>query len=417
MKSFFIPALSLLILAACSKSSDTVIEPGNIDVKPVARPVGEPLGQKTSVTITSAGGEIISGDQSLKITIPAGAVTAATTFGIQEVKNTCNAAIGRSFQLLPHGVNFLKPVTITYAYREYRQKISLEDALGLAYQDAQGIWRLQKNATVNREAGTVSVQTTHFSNWALLQWLKIAPANAVVEPGKSLDLKVMSYIPLKSDDLLTPLVPEEGVDAGVGEGHQLPGTFIKGWSVGGKGSVNGNGAAATYHAPEQAPQTIIDAVTATLKDARRQLLLVSNITVPGEGITLSIGGGAPFTLTGFVMPSDEGGYNLGGHLDASKYVVFAWSGGTGSFSWNRESTVMALSDGTGKHYESFLWHPDPISRYIEAKGGLQIDAFGGAGEYVTGSFTASGAGIFLEDDKDPVGSTVITGYFRVKRMH
>jgi hypothetical protein len=416
MKSFLSSILLLAMLAACSKNVDTPIEPGSIPVEPVVRPAGEPVGQKKSVIITAAGGEIISDDQSLKITVPAGAVTAATTFEIQQVKNTCNAAIGRSFQLLPHGVHFTKPVTLTFSYQDNAKEVTLEDALGIAYQDAQGIWRLQKNATVNKSAKTVSVQANHFSNWALLQWLKIEPGNAVVEPGKSLNLKIMSYIPLKSDDLLTPLVPEDGVDVGVGDGRQLPGSFIKSWSVGGKGTVKGNGASATYHAPEQAAQTIIDAVTATLKDARRQLLLVSNITIPGEGITLSISGGAPFTLNGFVMPSDEGGFNLGGQLDASKYVIISWSGGTGSFSWNRESTVMVLSDGTGRHYESFLWHPDPINRYIEAKGALQVDTFGASGEYVTGSFTATGAGIFLEDDKDPVGSASITGYFRVKRM-
>lgn len=399
-------------LMACSRDKHPVTpKPAPLSHTPVSKPVGTPVGAKQTFAVTAAGGVFQSADGQLKIMIPAGAVTTDKVFEVQQVSNTCPGSIGNSFSITPH-TTFAKPVAIQYSYAEMPHLVSIPDALGIAWQDAQGYWRLQKNVAVNKTDKHVTVLTDHFSNWTLLQWLQISPASAELDPGGSAEMEVRFYLPLSSDDLLTPLAPKEGEDIAVGEGQPLPGHFIKSWTVAGPGTVNGNGSKATYHAPGAVQATVTAMVTATLKDSKHQLLLVSNMTILAEGLTFRIGGGEWQFLPGFAVESG-GQVNIAA-TDGEQYFVIDWPGGKGNFKWSRD-IALVYTGPDGVHTTSH-WFDKEQDIYIQSAGALSIDEFGAEGQYVTGYFSAGGASSFLDDDQDPIRKTTVEGYLKVKRV-
>ncbi|MBO9152354.1 hypothetical protein ACFOTA_09065 [Chitinophaga sp. GCM10012297] len=399
-------------LLACSRDKHPVTpQPAPLSHKPVSRPAGTPVGAKQTFAVTPAGGVFQSTDGQLKIMIPAGAVTANKVFEIQQVSNTCHGSIGNSFSITPH-TTFAKPVAIQFSYAQIPHLVSIPDALGIAWQDAQGYWRLAKNAAVNKTDKHVTVLTDHFSNWTLLQWLQISPASAELEPGASAEMEVRFYLPLSSDDLLTPLAPKEGEDIAIGEGQPLPGHFIKSWAVAGPGTVAGNGSKATYHTPGAVQSTVTAMVTATLKDSKHQLLLVSNMTILADGLSFRIGGGAWQFLPGFAVESDDQ-INIAA-TDGERYFVIDWPGGKGNFLWER-NIALVYTDAAGLHTTSH-WFDKAEKRYIYSGGALSIDEFGAEGQYVTGYFVATGAGSFVDDDQEPTAKTTVEGYIKVKHV-
>src|SRR6059036_3663743 len=97
----------VMLLCACftifftSCKKNPITDPP-INEQPAVRPVGNPIGQAVSFQANSSGGHFIAADHSIEITIPAGAVSTATTFSVQEVENTCLGSIGKSFSITPH---------------------------------------------------------------------------------------------------------------------------------------------------------------------------------------------------------------------------------------------------------------------------------------------------------------------------
>lgn len=411
----FLPAL--LLLAACKKdrkpAGPGTEQPGKVPSDPEARPVGEPIGPAIITTVTPAGATITSDDGSFKLRIPVGAVNENVDITVQEVQNTAQGAVGRSFQLLPHGQIFAKPVTLEFSWAGNESWVNIPQALGIAWQDDKDFWRLAKAPVVNKDAKTVTVQTTHFSNWALLQWLQLNPVATTVTEGEQTKLVVTSYIPLAGDDLLVPLVPADGQDVTLGKGSPLPGSFIQSWAVGGVGSVQGNGGQGTYKAPATVAKPEIANVTATLKDAKRQLMVVSTVTVIPKGVSFRIDGG-PWIHFPAHSGFDDEVFEISGMGDEG-YFGIAWTGGTGAFSWDhRSKNALVFADmTTGRNYES-VFYEKALGRYVPAGGSLNVAEFGGKGEYVRGSFTMSGGGVFITDDQDPLGKSTIEGYFCVR---
>ncbi|MGX5818660.1 hypothetical protein ACWKWU_10715 [Chitinophaga lutea] len=409
MKPLLLGMLSLTLFAACSKKNNPAPVPSDGETPPpVTRPVGQSAGAPVVKTIGPEGGQLVAGP--LRITVPAGAVAGATEFTAQSIQNTCDAAAGASFSLLPHGTVFSKPVTLTFSYGPSAHP--LPDPLGIAYQDAQGYWRLAKNAVVDKELRTVSVQTTHFSNWALIQWLQISPPAAVLGTGASQALEVKTYLPL-NDDLLTPIVPADGTDPFVGEGRAISGQLVQSWTVGGVGTVTGSGAKATYKAPSAIDRLETAAVTASIKSDKHQLLLVSNITIIPEGITYRVNDG-PWEFLPGMGGQGNGNFNIGG-IHGSRSIAVDWKGGAGSFPWSEDREVALIySNGNGQYIES-VYFDKAEGRFIDAGGAFNVLNFGAKGEFITGSFTMTDGGVFTNDDHDPVAKAAISGYFYVKR--
>ena len=196
----FLLSLTLVFgSVSCKKETDSVgpSQPadGPGSEQPSARPgkvypVGTPLGQATTSTIGPAGGTLISADERLTITVPAGAVETSQPFGIQPITSTGPQALGNGFRLSPHGVVFKKPVTIRVRYNADNLNGTVAEALALAYQSSTGVWRLAASSRVDTDGQTVSVETTHFSDWAVLERAFLAPAVSYVKPGGNIGLEV-----------------------------------------------------------------------------------------------------------------------------------------------------------------------------------------------------------------------------------
>lgn len=411
----FLPAF--VLLAACKKDPKPVEPgtelPGKIPSDPKARPIGEPIGPGIVAMVTPAGATITSADGSFKLRIPVGAVNANTDILVQEVKNTAPGAVGRSFELQPHGTVFQKPVTLEFSWEGHESWVNIPEAMGIAWQDEKNFWRLTKAPVIDKVKKTVSVQTTHFSNWALLQWLQLEPVATTVKAGGQAQLTVKSYIPLSGDDLLTPLVPADGQDIALGEGKPLPGSFIRSWAVGGVGKVQGNGGQGTYSAPATVQKPEIANVTATLKDRKQQLMVVSTVTVIPEGISFKVDGGPWIHFPAHSGPDDEG-FEMSGFGDDG-YFAIAWPGGAGSRSWNKDNTIALVYSNTktGRNYES-VFYEEALGRFVPAGGSLNVVELGAKGEYISGNFTMSGGGVFTDNDREPISKSTIQGYFYVR---
>lgn len=273
----------LMLFSSCEKDSqvDDIIE-----MHGQVTPVGDVQETGTTTIIGVSGGTIQSADGHLHLTIPAGAVTENTSFSVQHISNTNIAGVGEAYRLLPHGTHFSAPITVSFAYDTADFEGTPISAVGIAFQDDKGIWQ-GSGAIHDPIANTLSVSTTHFSDWSLFKSFAINPVSASVEPGKSLTLNVVNCM---SDEDLIPPVP--GVEKPIGPQHSATTKYIKEWKLGDEGVLKANGAEADYTAPATMPSKNPVAVSVSLKGpGNGQYLLVSNIYIGGEGITFRIDNG------------------------------------------------------------------------------------------------------------------------------
>ena len=404
--------VTLLPLSYCKKGDS-----GSGSSGPVPTSTGTPVGTMETHTIDATGGSFASFDSSVVVIVPAGAVTASTNFGLQEVSNTCSAGIGKSFALTPHGTIFQKPVSIRFSFAGL-EEVNVPEALSIAYQDKDGIWRMVNGANVDKVHKTVTIQTTHLSNWSMLQWFKLKPVSAVLKPGESIQLKVISFIDLAPDDLLTPLLPSNSSEAGLGAGHVVSASYVKKWSVGGVGSIQPNGATCTYTAPASVDGVATVAVVAELASSYQQLLLISNITIINDGVVFRINGGNWRFLSALATYLDDTQFSItNGRADSTFSIL--WPGGAGAFSWNGQptqggSTIVQFSTNSPRIlYQSE--YTDDQGELRQSGGSLKIDMLGNPGDYVSGSFTANPCAV-VDGNGNETGRTSITGYFRLKRL-
>ena len=253
-------------------------------------PVGTPVGSPSTAIIDAAGGSITSPDARLTVTVPVGAVAAATTFSIQPITNQAPGGIGNAYRLGPEGLTFSTPVSITLHYTAVDIAGSSADAQALVYQDAEGRWAADLPGTVDTAAQTVTTWSPHFSDWAAVDGWWIEPRAARVATAESLNLTLWSCFTttLGGADSLIPYIALCG---------QVDSSLLSPWSAngipGGNSTVGtvtssepGIGAA-TYLAPDQVPASNPVAVSITTPVmnlfARHQgkKILVSNITVGG----------------------------------------------------------------------------------------------------------------------------------------
>lgn len=271
------------------------------DYQPVATARGtHVLGEDTATaTIGAAGGELTSEDGRLTITIPAGALAADTAIVIDPITNFAPAGLGHAYRLTPEDTTFAKPVTITMtAGGDDLVDISI-GGLMIAFQNADSMWELPGDATVDENAGTVSVETDHLSDWSLVKGAVLMPMTAEVKVNKSLGLAVR-YCYTSDDPTGDGLAPlgYECTD------ELAPLVNVSEWSVNGVvggnatvGTVTASGLDATYHAPAQAPSPDTVAVSARIDDGT---IVVSNIKVVDEVAALN--GAVDFTFTYLTAP-------------------------------------------------------------------------------------------------------------------
>ena len=411
-------ALAALLFAggACKKESNNNTEQPQ-PVQPVVRPVGTSKGAVVSKLIGAAGGNISSGDGVVTVTIPAGALAANTTIGIEPVTNTNIAAIGQTaYRLTPHGQTFTKPVDIRFSWEEHADSIGLLPTLGLAYQKGDGVWKFVGANSVDETDQTITFKTTHFSDWSLMNQVTLSPYHKVLEPGQSVNIEALLFTQTEADDLFVPLVPNSYDEPGypVGVPQNLPSKYLKQWKLAGPGKITQVSASEVkYTAPASVSSNITAAVSLELKAPARlpgQYHLVSNIEIFGESwVELSVGGATAvkFPATPVVKmgsrymlanPEDEGG----------GYFLLTWNGGVGDHAFDLTNT------GTYVHFltpaTSYIsrFRPNHNADLAPSGGSVTITKLGNG--WAEGSFNATQAGY----SETLIPTTTLKGKFKVK---
>lgn len=155
--------MSAILLYSCKKNTGDG-NPPNLPGEQVKLPHGNVKGEIAIAQIGAGGGTLTSKDGTLTLNVPAGTVNGTTTFSIQEVENVLKNQ-AKSYRLLPDNIRFDKPVTLTYHYNGLELGGTNPDFLFLAYQDAEGRFFSANKTRGDKQARTLTVSTTHFSDW------------------------------------------------------------------------------------------------------------------------------------------------------------------------------------------------------------------------------------------------------------
>jgi hypothetical protein len=284
-------SVASLMLSGCGSGEDAL----DIDSRATPTAVGEAQGEAASAQIGAAGGALTSTDGRLTLTVPAGAFTSEQQVRIEPISNNAHGGKGTAYRISPEGLNTPVAMTLTFTADAASLRGSALGALTIATQDAGGRWLAWVDPQRNASTRTISIQTHHFSDWAIVAGVQLYPVTAQVAVNQSLDLKVIRC----------PRIPDPGTNETVYVGdcvsEVLPGSYVDGWAVNGViggGSASGTigpvadspddkAAKAYYAAPAAVPAVNPVAISVDYQDkapGSPQLQLVSNVTiVPGGG--------------------------------------------------------------------------------------------------------------------------------------
>lgn len=266
---------------------------------PAVTAKGTPTGGVYTQQVGAGGGRVQSPDGQITIDIPAGALSANTSIGIQPITNQAPLGVGSGYRLTPEGTVFAKPVRITM---KYGNDVPAPFAW-IVTQQSNGTWLGDRNSEPDEATKTVSVQTTHFSDWGVgrLVDLQLAPQRASVKVKETLKLGITGFYSPGDDDLM-PLVPIHRPDdeelAALPDLSAVGQTLVKlnkyshltfqEWRLdeqkapasGSKGKLEAAGSVAAYTAPDQvpAPDEVSVSVYVQAKDKNGATSAMSIIT-------------------------------------------------------------------------------------------------------------------------------------------
>jgi hypothetical protein len=252
----------ILILFIATSIFSNVFSQGTIaqkmqtpDTTGAVREKGVPDGSAiVSKTIGAGGGSVTYEDGRISVKIPQGALEEDATISIEPITSTLPYTAGPgAYRLLPEGLHFKKPVTITFSYNDSIVRGSSPEVLHIAYQHSSGVWKAIRALQLDKLNKTVSVQSTHFSDWAVLEQYQLlidgyTSPDMIIMPSQKIVLTV-AYTPIKQannsqkdDDIIEPLVPNKPIPEVMDPDNEveplIPGTnpgTIKNWKVFGPG--------------------------------------------------------------------------------------------------------------------------------------------------------------------------------------
>lgn len=308
MNSFSVRLLTCLLVvgvAAC-QSNKALIDP----IGGTTPPAGEgqftergiPIGNPVQQTIGPAGGSItlpasVTSTDKLTVTVPAGALSSATTIQVQLVDNKALGGIGPAIELSPKDTKLAKPVVITWQYSPDALNGTAAEAIGLARQLDNGTWAGKASLTHDADQHTLTATAptwdlkhplSFYANYFLRYPISTMPVNTEM-------ILTVLYQPNHSDKeetanrefLLTNLLPFEQVSADNLNNWRLNGEDAASEAVRerlGTLSPTGRGGTAIYIAPEHVPPVNPVAVTVNLKTGgRSQVMLKADLTVQNAG--------------------------------------------------------------------------------------------------------------------------------------
>jgi hypothetical protein len=217
----------------------------------------------------------------LAVTIPPATFANDVEVAIVPLTPTAPGALGLAYRLLPEGVTFSQPVTLTFTYSADHADSTRPETLRVATRDDRGYWRVAPS-TLDAQQRQLSITTTHFSDWSYVAGLQILPSSASVAVSRTRDLHVIGCGEGADPDADNPQrVLLECVE------EEVP-PLANHWSVngipGGDSSVGTIAGAtnATYSAPGAVPPQNPVAVSARVQLPTGLTTLVSNIKVVDE---------------------------------------------------------------------------------------------------------------------------------------
>lgn len=416
-----IPAF-ILLLASCNKLKPElpVVTPPIQQSAGLVTPVGVPAGNADSKSIGPGGGSITSADGRFTISIPAGALSTDKTIIVQPISNTNVAGAGVAYRTKPEGEIFSKPVTLTFHYTDADTTGSFIEAMGIAYQDSKGVWQ-GSGGTIDKVNKTLSVTTTHFTDWALFKYLELVPGSGSLDFNESISLTV--YNSLNDDELLIPQPPSPVKP--IVKPKDVTAQYIKHWRLSGAGILNPSGSSATYTAPATLPAVNPSAIRVILNPPAgitKEYSLVSNIYV-GNGIAFRINNGAwNYAPSPLGVVHSAAGTHMQGAVAINGQpvgtVTLRWSGSNyfGFLNWGQALPSFYYAPGGNTSY--FHYHLPPTGP-VFSTGGINFTHYGrNPGEFVMGNFYLDKAGMITTTGNTTVSTPVkIDGYFRVKRSN
>lgn len=257
--SILLVGILVTLLTGCGGGGGSTPPPVRTLTVPTPTAVGVASGVAASATIGDAGGSVVSADGKMTVNIPAGALANDTLITIQPITNKAHGGMGLAYRLTPDGQTFTQPVELKFAYSDQDLGGSDPEILGAAYQTAEGFWQWFGTPTIDKDAKTVSVDTTHFTDETVVPRYKLVPQSKTIKVKQSLPMQVAYCYPPKSSadktSLGTPCENLQDMDlASV--------SMVTEWSVNGilggngtVGTISGHGDTATYTAPATKPSS------------------------------------------------------------------------------------------------------------------------------------------------------------------
>jgi hypothetical protein len=140
---------------------------------------------------------------------PDGALSTNTQITIQPVTNTCPGGIGPSYDLLPNGTKFSKPVTVLYHYTNEDLPDNLAYFLFIAYQDSTGAWQGdEEQRDFDTVARTVSLDVNHFTIFSLAPEIQVIADRTSLQAGQTANIAVKrTRMTLQGDPNTGPKLP------------------------------------------------------------------------------------------------------------------------------------------------------------------------------------------------------------------
>jgi hypothetical protein len=261
------------------------------DTSGVTTPIGTTTGTAVTKSIGAAGGSLASADGRMTLNIPAGALASTTTISVQPITNQGPGGVGAGYRLLPDGQTFATPIQISFQHTDADLEGSSSDLLGIAYQETGGHWDQIPGGTYNAAAKTLTVSTSHFTDYIIVVSIKLYPARTTILAGKTLGLAAVdcSYLAGVRHRLRSCVVGLFTVNTWAVNG--APGGTT------GSGTVSGGTLSGTYNAPNAVPSPSTVVVSANviggLRDGSNSTVtLVSRVTIAEDawyGTTTSDG--------------------------------------------------------------------------------------------------------------------------------
>ena len=271
------------LLIACQQNKSNEPRP-DTDVPAQGTPTeaGKPVGPAVQKTIGPAGGRIVSHDQVVTLVIPPGALMRDTTIVLQPVENKAWGGTGLGYELSPRNLEFAKPAELIWNYTDPDIAGSAPEALGIAFQQADYTWQGRRSLQVDKLQKKVSASVNKLLPAAFYESYYMVPSQRSVVPGEYVDLKVLFHAGHEDESELAPLTMPT----------LLKKEDVKNWKINGHdatglpdpkhGALNptGNGASATYIAPNRVPNPnqVSISVEVGLK-SKAKLILISNFLI------------------------------------------------------------------------------------------------------------------------------------------